>query len=79
MGKYIINILLVLFSTGSYATSDESIFQQQISGTVTDDNNSPLPGVNILVVGTSNGTQTDFDGNYAISASQGDVLQFSFY
>lgn len=79
--KYIINLfllLVILFSTGSYAASDESIFQQQISGTVTDASNSPLPGVNILVVGTKNGTLTDFDGNYSITANKGEVLQFSF-
>jgi len=37
-----------------------------------------LPSVNIQVKGTNNGTATDFDGNYEISASQGDILVFSF-
>ena len=37
-----------------------------------------MPGVNIVVEGTSNGTQTDFDGNYAISASEGQSLLFSY-
>lgn len=50
-----------------------------VSGTVTSSSdNMPLPGVNVLVQGTTNGTQTDFDGNYAISASTGDVLVFSY-
>ena len=50
-----------------------------ISGTVTSaSDNMPLPGVNVLVQGTTNGTQTDFDGNYTITASTGDVLVFSF-
>jgi TonB-linked SusC/RagA family outer membrane protein len=49
-----------------------------ITGTVSDSNGSGLPGVNVLVKGTSSGTATDFDGNYSISASQGDVLVFSF-
>lgn len=49
-----------------------------VSGKVTDADGMPLPAVNILVVGTSNGTATDFDGNYSISASEGDVLEFSF-
>jgi len=35
---------------------------RDISGVVTDENNVPLPGVNITVEGTSRGTQTDFDG-----------------
>ncbi|MFM1877428.1 MAG: hypothetical protein RLZZ241_294, partial [Bacteroidota bacterium] len=50
-----------------------------ISGTVTTaGDNSPLPGVNVVVQGTTNGTQTDFDGNYSISAQAGDVLVFSY-
>ncbi len=49
-----------------------------ISGTVTDSDGLPLPGVNIVVEGTTNGTQTDFDGNYAISASQGQALLFTY-
>lgn len=52
--------------------------QQTITGTVTDEDGLPLPGVNVLVKGTSTGTQTDFDGNYEIQASTGDVLVFSF-
>ncbi|NNF74192.1 MAG: SusC/RagA family TonB-linked outer membrane protein [Flavobacteriaceae bacterium] len=48
-----------------------------ISGVVSDAT-GPLPGVNIIVKGTSTGTQTDFDGNYSISASVGDVLVYSF-
>ncbi|HEY9185430.1 MAG TPA: SusC/RagA family TonB-linked outer membrane protein [Salegentibacter sp.] len=52
--------------------------EQTITGTVTDEDGLPLPGVNVLVKGTSAGTQTDFDGNYSITADQGDVLVFSF-
>lgn len=48
-----------------------------ISGTVTDES-GPLPGVSILIKGTTTGTETDFDGNYVITASVGDVLTFSF-
>src|SRR5690606_39736952 len=46
-----------------------TIFAQgTITGTVIDsDMNAPLPGANILVVGTSNGTTTDFDGNFSIN------------
>ncbi len=49
-----------------------------ISGTVTDPDGLPLPGVNIVVEGTSNGTQTDFDGLYSITASPGQTLLFSY-
>ncbi|MEP2281334.1 SusC/RagA family TonB-linked outer membrane protein [Maribacter sp.] len=52
---------------------------KMVTGVVTDANNGvPLPGVNVLVQGTTNGTQTDFDGIYTISASEGDVLVFSY-
>ncbi|GAB4511335.1 MAG: TonB-dependent receptor [Allomuricauda sp.] len=49
-----------------------------ITGTVTDVNDVPLSGVNIVVEGTLNGTQTDFDGAYAINASEGQILSFSY-
>ncbi len=52
--------------------------QQTVTGTVTDESGLPLPGVNIIIKGTSTGVQSDFDGNFTITASQGDVLVFSF-
>ncbi|WP_298537383.1 TonB-dependent receptor [uncultured Algibacter sp.] len=60
-----------------------SIFLMQaqtttISGTIVDETNQPLVGANVLVKGTTNGAVADFDGNYSVSASQGDVLVISF-
>ena len=52
--------------------------EKTISGTVTDDQGIPLPGVNIIVKNTNNGTQTDFDGLYSINALRGAVLSFSY-
>ena len=52
--------------------------EKTISGTVTDQDGLPLPGVNILVEGTTTGTQSDFDGLYSINASVGDVLVLSY-
>ena len=52
--------------------------EKTITGTVTDMDNLPLPGVSIVITGTTNGTQTDFDGNYTINATVGDVLRFSY-
>ncbi|AEH00273.1 SusC/RagA family TonB-linked outer membrane protein [Lacinutrix sp. 5H-3-7-4] len=52
--------------------------EKTISGTISDETGLPLPGVNIVVKGTSNGTQTDFDGNYSISTSTGSVLTYTF-
>ncbi|MDC6363726.1 MULTISPECIES: SusC/RagA family TonB-linked outer membrane protein [Flavobacteriaceae] len=49
-----------------------------VSGTVQDNQGTPLPGVNVVVDGTVNGTQTDFDGNYSIEVSEGEVLRFSY-
>lgn len=53
--------------------------QSSIKGTVTEQATSiPLPGVNVVVKGTTNGTATDFDGNFAIEVNEGDILVFSY-
>ena len=52
--------------------------EKTISGTVSDNSGLPLPGVNIIVKGTSNGTQSDFDGNYTVDANVGQTLVFSY-
>jgi TonB-linked SusC/RagA family outer membrane protein len=52
--------------------------QKTVSGVVTDEFGVPLPGVNVIVQGTQSGTQTDFDGNYQITAQEGQVLMFSY-
>src|SRR5690625_3319614 len=53
--------------------------QHTVTGTVTDANSSEsLPGVNILLKGTTQGTSTDTDGNYELEVSAGDTLVFSF-
>lgn len=49
-----------------------------ISGIVTDGDGIPLPGVNVVVNGTTVGTQTDFDGYYSINAPVGSQLTFSY-
>ncbi len=40
--------------------------------------NVPIPGVNVIVLNTTKGTTTDFDGNYQIKVDKGDALQFSY-
>ena len=52
--------------------------QARVTGKVSDVNNEPLPGATVLVKGTSRGTVTDVDGTYAIPASSGETLVFSF-
>ncbi len=54
--------------------------QSTVSGTVTESGTGlPIPGVNIIVQGTSTGTTTDFDGNYTLSnLNENDILVYSF-
>lgn len=70
MKKLLLSMLLLLTCGFS--------FSQSISGTVTDEQETPLPGVSIVVDGTQTGTTTDFDGNYTIQAETGDVLVFTY-
>ena len=50
-----------------------------VTGSVVDDDGAPLPGVSVLVLGTSTGTSTDFDGTYSIENADADSqLVFSF-
>lgn len=52
--------------------------ERTVSGVVSDNTGQPLPGVNVLVKGTTFGTQTDFDGKYSIKAAPTDILVFNF-
>ncbi len=54
------------------------LLQESVTGTVTDSSGQPLPGVNVLVDGTTQGTQSDFDGNYTIQVPEGATLIFSY-
>ena len=48
-----------------------------VTGTVTDGSNAPLPGVNVIEKGTSNGSASDFDGNFSVTVKEGATLMFS--
>ena len=52
--------------------------KKTVAGKILDENGLPLPGVNVIEEGTSNGTQTDFDGNYTITVESGATLVFSY-
>ncbi len=65
-------VMILFISVGALAQS------YTVSGTVTDDQSQPLPGVSVVIKGTSNGTSTDFDGKYSLAVSNGDVLVYSF-
>ena len=67
-----IQILFLLFlSLGAFA-------QQSVSGLITDNSGTPLPGVNVIIQGTNVGVSSDFDGNYQINADNGQILVFSY-
>ncbi|QTE22410.1 SusC/RagA family TonB-linked outer membrane protein [Polaribacter cellanae] len=51
-----------------------TLAQKKIEGVVTDKNNSPLLGASVILKGTTNGTQTDFDGNFSLNAKKGEIL-----
>jgi TonB-dependent SusC/RagA subfamily outer membrane receptor len=51
---------------------------RRVTGTVIDDTGLPLPGVNVIEVGTSNGTQTDFDGHYTLDIQGSRELAYSY-
>ncbi|CAH8284067.1 TonB-linked SusC/RagA family outer membrane protein [Mariniflexile fucanivorans] len=58
-----------------------SLFAQDkylLSGIVSDQNNVPIPGVNVIVANTSRGAATDFDGNYELEVKAGEKIKFSF-
>ncbi|MDO4462843.1 MAG: SusC/RagA family TonB-linked outer membrane protein, partial [Bacteroidia bacterium] len=76
--KNVFRLLLVLFMAiiGIGAAQAQSITVKGIVSDAAD--NSPLPGVNVIVKGTTNGTITNFDGQYEIKANAGDILLFSF-
>ena len=71
--KQIILIFMIVF------TSQVTLAQAKtVKGSVTDAVGSPLPGASIAVQGESNGTITDFDGNFSIEVQKGKTLIISY-
>ncbi len=71
MSKFLFSALVLFVMTQMHSQ------QKTISGIVSD-SSGPLPGVSVIIKGTTTGTETDFDGAYSIKTNLGDVLQFSF-
>lgn len=67
------NILFLLFYLN--ANSQEKI---TIKGKITDNTNVPLPGVSVIINGTTTGTESDFEGDYKITTNIGETLTFSY-
>jgi TonB-linked SusC/RagA family outer membrane protein len=73
MKKLFLISLLVLFVQVTFGQT------KTITGTVKNKADGiPIPGVSVLIRGTANGSTTDFDGNYSIAASSGQMLSFSY-
>ncbi len=77
---YLLIITMMLAGQVWAADNVSSALQQiTVNGTVTDDQNDPLPGVNVVVKGTTSGTATNIDGKFSITVPGEDaVLVFSF-
>ena len=69
--KRILSIASLLFAFITFG-------QNSINGVVSDNNGVPLPGANVIIEDTNTGVSTDFDGNFQINASQGQILAISF-
>ena len=69
--KWIFALLLALSMQFSFA-------QERTVAGVVSDKSGPLPGANVVVKGTTRGTQTDVDGKFSIKAKTGDILVVSF-
>ncbi len=52
--------------------------EKTVSGTISDEDNLPLIGVNVIIKGTTTGTQTDFDGNYSVNPTVGQTIVYSY-
>lgn len=74
MKTTITSLLFLLFFAPAFMYG-----QSTVKGTVTEQSTSiPLPGVNVVIKGSTTGTATDFDGNYQINAKKGDIIVFSY-
>ena len=64
--------------SGNYISIKKSQQKWQLKGTVNDNQGSPIPGANVAIKNTSVGAISDFDGNFEIQVSSGDILVFSY-
>ena len=74
--KFLVSTLFLFFVTTAFFNI---MAQSLVTGTVTDGSGAPLPGVSVVVDGTTQGVSTDFDGNYAIDVESPDAtLVYSY-
>lgn len=73
------NLKIILMVLGLVITQFSFAQEISLTGKVTDqDTGEPLPGVTVVLKGTTSGTISDFDGNYTLKVSKGDTLLFSY-
>lgn len=70
--------VLFTFVVGLFLSAGAFAQQITVKGIVKDSSGEPIIGANVVVKGTTNGTITDFDGNFQLSANTGEIIQFSF-
>ncbi|HKJ43816.1 MAG TPA: SusC/RagA family TonB-linked outer membrane protein [Sunxiuqinia sp.] len=79
IGYKIVGRQVALFNKDENGFSSSMKQTKQISGTVTNESREPIPGVTVVVKGTTNGTITDVDGNYVLSdVPTNAILVYSF-
>ena len=67
-------IVMLFYSIAIFAQDSFTLTGTVVSAI----DNQPIPGVNVIIDGTTTGTSTDFDGNYQITVNTGDVVVFSY-
>jgi iron complex outermembrane receptor protein len=75
--NFMFRVLLTIV-TGLLLSAEVMAQQLTVSGNVKDGTGEPIIGANVLVKGTTNGTITDFDGNFRLEAKKGDIISVSF-
>ena len=70
------SVLMVLMGVSIFAAQAFAQQQKTVTGRVTSEPGSPLPGVSVVVKGTTTGTLTNTEGNYSLRVAEGQVLQF---
>lgn len=70
--------VLLMLMVGCFLSIDAFAQQMTVKGLVKDTTGEPIIGANVVVKGTTNGTITDFDGNFQLNANKGDIIVISF-
>ena len=70
--------VLLMFIVGLFLSVNTFAQQIVVKGIVKDTTGEPIIGANVIVQGTTNGTITDFDGNFLLNANKGDIIIISF-